>query len=386
MADVINAITRMKSLGSRPDWLKNMSDEELQANIQQLEAQQKNSRANAVQDTLQNVGNVFLQRGGLQPVQRTRGNDLNDFIVRETLKQRLREKPQANYSEESLPPGLWRDRTSGKIYKVPIEEVQENVGEQPLESNPQATPLKTTVPEGFWRDEATGKVYRLPAKTPDKTIPTGAVPEGFWRDEATGKVYKITKNNKETPGNIAADKKMSQMKIEATNLSNEAKGMIDAAWTTADKLIPSANTPKEAESAGVGRKAGSATIFGVRPQRLLGVSDENAITYQQFLDGTVSMMIRSLGEKGVLNSQDIKRAYNLMPGFSDTTKQRTTKKEELNNFLNSRIQSYTQKKGQEVIPTQTAGGSTPSFTNEQEAEASGYKGEVMIGGRRAIIN
>lgn len=237
MADVINAITRMKSLGSRPDWLKNMSDEELQANIQQLEAQQKNSRANAVQDTLQNVGNVFLQRGGLQPVQRTRGNDLNDFIVRETLKQRLREKPQANYSEESLPPGLWRDRTSGKIYKVPIEEVQENVGEQPSESNPQVTPLKTTVPEGFWRDEATGKVYRLPAKTPDKIIPTGAVPEGFWRDEATGKVYKLNRNSAS----------VAQQKFDLEQ-QNTQKKQEEASQFVKDSAEDALNTIKEVKN------------------------------------------------------------------------------------------------------------------------------------------
>jgi hypothetical protein len=218
--------------------------------------------------------------------------------------------------------------------------------------NPAAIPTATAVKPEQPKADDSGLYWDKPIYKNIAGVPVVVGYEKKLTDE--GKIKKQAE--------LAGSKKQIQMRTEATNLSNEAKGMLDAAWVTADKLIPAANTPEEAEILGIKRKVGSASIFGMRPQRALGVSAENAVTYQQFLDGTVSMVIRSLGEKGVLNNQDIKRAYNLMPGFSETTLQRKTKKEELINFLDSRIQSYMQKKypGEQLsTQTQTSAGDDP---------------------------
>ncbi len=133
--------------------------------------------------------------------------------------------------------------------------------------------------------------------------------------------------------------------IEVTAESQAVDNMISAVWNAADRLVPAPEDVGEAERLGWKRGASTANIFGIRPQRAFGISDESALGFEQIKKAQATPLIRALGEKGMLTNQDIQRAYNMMPTFGDSKILRNTKKEEMTKFLKSRISAYSQKGG-----------------------------------------
>ena len=142
----------------------------------------------------------------------------------------------------------------------------------------------------------------------------------------------------------AQEKKAEETRAEMTAVDN----MAIAVWDAANRLIPAPEIVKEAERKGIERKAKTISIFGIRPQRAFGISDEDALAFEQIKRGEATPLIRALGEKGMLTNQDIQRALELMPGLSDSKKLRQTKKQELSTFLKSKIKAY--------YKTETVGG------------------------------
>lgn len=192
-----------------------------------------------------------------------------------------------------------------------------------------------------------------PARTVDEAlsrIPEGESKEDYIVKEEVRKdpllgMDRIIYKPELKPEVQASRKKQESLRIESEDEAREANALIDSIWETADRLIPAQNTPAEAESKGIQRTLGSMSILGMRPQRFVGKSDENAIVYKDYAEGTLSLLIRRLGEKGVLNKEDIARARQLIPKFNETKEQRLQRKKELNNLLNAKINSYYKSKG-----------------------------------------
>lgn len=134
----------------------------------------------------------------------------------------------------------------------------------------------------------------------------------------------------------AGEKKATDIKRETLSIDN----MVDTLFKTAENLIPAVEDPKKAEALGMKRSLGAASIFGMRPQRLFGASDENVIAYNETMKAEATPIIRSMGEKGMLTNQDIERALGLFPKNSDSIQLRKTRREELRKFLKSKIEVY----------------------------------------------
>lgn len=162
------------------------------------------------------------------------------------------------------------------------------------------------------------------------------------------------------------EKKAEEVKNEINSINNMVATVFDAA----NRLIPAPKDIAQAEKLGIKRGAQTTSILGIRPQRLLGWSDEDALAFEQIKKGEATPLIRSLGEKGMLTNQDIQRALELMPGLSDSVKLRKTKQEELGKFLNSKIKAYYKE---------------TAFTNEQEDLISQYMKKYQGKNRESII-
>jgi hypothetical protein len=134
----------------------------------------------------------------------------------------------------------------------------------------------------------------------------------------------------------ASEKKSSEIEKEMQSIDS----MVESIYKTANELIPAVESPAEAEKLGIKRGLGSASILGMRPQRLIGLSDENTIAYNEIMKAEATPIIRSMGEKGMLTNQDIERALGLFPKNSDSTKLRKTRRDKLAEFLKSKIKVY----------------------------------------------
>lgn len=134
----------------------------------------------------------------------------------------------------------------------------------------------------------------------------------------------------------AGEKKSEDIKKETLSIDN----MVSTLFDTAERLIPAVEDPKKAELLGMKRSLGSASILGIRPQRLFGGSNEDVIAYNETMKAEATPIIRSMGEKGMLTNQDIERALGLFPKNSDSIKLRKTRREELGKFLKAKIEAY----------------------------------------------
>lgn len=183
----------------------------------------------------------------------------------------------------------------------------------------------------------------------------------------------------ETPGQKQTrelETKQQERGQQAGEEMSAVDAMAESIWSAADKLIPAEEIPAKAEQVGMVRKAKTASIFGIMPQRAFGVSDENALAYKQMIKAEATPFMRALGEKGMMTNQDIQRGLDLTPGLSDSKKLRQTKKEEFSKFIKSKIKAY--HKGSQA---------NISFATEAEAEAANLpSGTVItIGGRQARV-
>ena len=134
----------------------------------------------------------------------------------------------------------------------------------------------------------------------------------------------------------AQQKKAATAKNEVQEIDNMVTNLFEAG----NRLIPAIDDPKKAELVGAARSAGAMSLFGLRPQRALGLSDENVIAYNEIMKAEATPIIRSMGEKGMLTNQDIQRALGLFPKNSDSTQLRNTRKRELSTFLRSKVKAY----------------------------------------------
>lgn len=190
MADIINQITRNKTLGQIPqewkDYADGLSPEDrkmLQQQVQQqIQARQQQQKKSQLNNVLLQTGNDLRQIGRLskieRPLEEKQDNSLNDFIMKEMIKKQMREKPIAEIPQGETPPGLWRDPATGKIHKTPIipaETVQEETVTPPVIDENVTT--EEQLPEVLWRDPVSGKKYKLPGKVDKKEVKPSAAAE-----------------------------------------------------------------------------------------------------------------------------------------------------------------------------------------------------------------
>lgn len=126
-------------------------------------------------------------------------------------------------------------------------------------------------------------------------------------------------------------KKAGEVKNEMDSIDN----MVNVVWQKADELIPAATDLKQGAWQGLGRDIGKTKIA-----RLVGKGDENTIAFTDFQEGTLSMLIRSLGEKGMLTDKDIQRARQFEPNTWDSINVRSKKKTMMSDFLKSKVNAY----------------------------------------------
>jgi len=89
---IIDKLYRNNMLSKTPSWVKDMSDDELNQTIAQMESQNSQAMKQGIASSVGDLGNIFLQKGGLRPIERkSKDNDINDFIMKELLKQQLKE-------------------------------------------------------------------------------------------------------------------------------------------------------------------------------------------------------------------------------------------------------------------------------------------------------
>jgi hypothetical protein len=158
MPEIIDNVYRQKLLNDPTrKMLEGMSDDDLRALQSTLEQNQVNDKRQMVGRMAGNLSDILLQRGGIKPPQREKGNDLNDFITKEMVKQQIKGKIEVPQGE--TPPGLWRDPSTGKIYKVPIEPIQNETEKSPM-AIPQAS-VQENIPQNLWRDPTTGRIYKI---------------------------------------------------------------------------------------------------------------------------------------------------------------------------------------------------------------------------------
>lgn len=143
---------------------------------------------------------------------------------------------------------------------------------------------------------------------------------------------------------------------------------------------------------------GSGTRFGVIPNRILtglkteyeqfGQTTPRGIAAGQLEDSAkdiLAPLARLAGDVGNLAEWEQKIRLNLIPSKWDSAERVELKKAYLNEL--SRIVSSDQASPNQIDSffDKIGASATQSFDSVEEAEASGIKGEVMIGGRRAVI-
>ena len=144
------------------------------------------------------------------------------------------------------------------------------------------------------------------------------------------------------PEVIQGNKKIEQLKIEAETQEKEINSMIDSVWSKADELIPAAKTGRGGVLKGMERSYRASGIG-----RLFSGTEEGetAKAYKDYQQGTLSILIRALGEKGVLTNQDIQRSKDFEPKFGDSVILRKTKKDAMNEFLKSKVSAHYKTQG-----------------------------------------
>ena len=181
-------------------------------------------------------------------------------------------------------------------------------------------------------------------------IPQGANPDDYEPKAVIrnikGVPTEIYVANKK-PEVIAANKKQDTLRIEAETQEKEVNAMIDSVWSKAEELIPAQETGRAGVIKGAERSyraSGIGRLFsgGKGDKEQTG---EKARAYKDYQLGTLSLLIRSLGEKGVLTDQDIKRSKEFEPKFGDSITLRNTKREAMREFLKSKLQAHIKDQG-----------------------------------------
>ena len=181
-------------------------------------------------------------------------------------------------------------------------------------------------------------------------IPKGANPDDYEPRaivrNVKGVPTEIYVANKK-PEVIAANKKQDTMRIEAETQEKEVNAMIDSVWSKAEELIPAQKTGRAGVIKGIERSyraSGIGRFFsgGEGDKEQTG---EKARAYKDYQLGTLSLLIRSLGEKGVLTDQDIKRSKEFEPKFGDSITLRNTKREAMREFLKSKLKAHSKVQG-----------------------------------------
>ena len=186
------------------------------------------------------------------------------------------------------------------------------------------------------------------ALTPEdalKRIPQGANPDDYEPKAVVrnirGVPTEIYVANKK-PEVIALSKKQNTLRIEAETQEKEINNMIDAVWSKAEELIPAAETGREGVIKGIERSYRASDIgrffSGTKGEK--GQQGEEARAFKDYQGGTLSILIRALGEKGVLTDKDIERSKQFEPAFSDSKILRKTKKQAMNEFLKSKVRAH----------------------------------------------
>ena len=185
----------------------------------------------------------------------------------------------------------------------------------------QWVPRATTVPETTYgglplyeaTDPVSGAKYRNPTAL-------GDVP-----------IIQLTGQGPQQIGTAPRGSKIIPQSVDERRSGFEAKNalnLIEQVYQKADELVPPTGGGPLAVVGGLARLAGGAVGL-----------DENARAFEQYKEGTLSLTIRGLGERGVLTDQDVARARKLLPNLTDSAVVRKTKQAALTELLRSRLGS-----------------------------------------------
>lgn len=113
---------------------------------------------------------------------------------------------------------------------------------------------------------------------------------------------------------------LSASQRQAASAFASAREIITTIENTADNLITATNAVEAAAQA--------ASIGGKILAR-----DANAVLFKEQKKGLMSLLVRALGEKGVLTNTDIDRVRGLLPSIYDTVEIKNRKLNDLRNFI-----------------------------------------------------
>lgn len=164
-------------------------------------------------------------------------------------------------------------------------------------------------------------------RAPKTTVIGGGLAGGFIQDQLNTYVQALASGQIQPEG-IPND--LGDIKGFKGLVLNQAqqKGVVILSDTQRDKLkdLESANAviakiesnlnailPEMATNLGERVSKGGKLVYGALSQ-----TNTNAALYNDFIQGTVAPLIRSLGEKGTLAKEDVARALQLLPKLTDT--------------------------------------------------------------------
>lgn len=114
------------------------------------------------------------------------------------------------------------------------------------------------------------------------------------------------------------------------------KQIVDSLFENADRMIPAADTPRNAEISGAKRWA-SRTKVG----RMFNIpGTEDATSFDSVKEGFGTLLARAFGEKGVVTNRDVSRILKMMPREDDTVKERENKKKFISEIIGKRVKQW----------------------------------------------
>lgn len=345
---IINQDTLNKDVASNPYLGK--SPEELDAAIADLKTRLARERSQElmgkVSTGLGQVGDVFLQKGELKPPERKESvaDSINEFIAKERLKQQIANEAPLSPSEEkakmeldAIRKDLAGQDTTQPVISLPTDNVAQSVSSKPL--IPTATTMtKDNAPSQFIRKSKGKDIYGR---------------EQY--EDVPNKEYDIWAKKQE--------------KLDELSIDNERKSQFikDSTQDTLDTIVE------------IKKGMGNFGLTGTWPS-IPGTSRANwEANINKLLSGKIIDIMTKMKEASKTGATGFGQLSNKELGVlqeSSTALKKWLSPEDAGRYL----------KKMEDILQKVMTSSIPSFTTEQEAESSGLKGEVIIGGRRARID
>lgn len=113
-------------------------------------------------------------------------------------------------------------------------------------------------------------------------------------------------------------------------------GMIEELFGSADKLIPTTDTPRQALGKRISRNVAASPVG-----ELLNMQESDPTKlWKETSGGFGTLLARAFGEKGVVTNRDVSRILKMIPDVGETSWRRGEKKEFIKNMIKRRVGVY----------------------------------------------